>query len=582
MRRLLLLCLVIAGGGAPTAHAIPPRAAAAAHLLPRPSGQTGPRFTPGEVLVALAPGSPLRAGAAGRPVGADAALAAVLARHGISDAAELPGRRAGATAAATRFLKLTSLRADFDPEAAARDLRATGAVRAAVPNFRVNLAATFPSDPYLGRQWAIFHADDSDIQLPEAWDLEHGRAATTIAIMDLGVDTGHPDLTGKIWVNPAEVLNNLDDDGNGLVDDVTGWDFGDADNDPNPHAVIDEIGLDEGFHGTFVAGLAAAATDNGVGIAGAGWNCTIMPLKIVDTEAQMRMDAVTAAFQYVADKRPDVLSMSFVARPDSGVAEYFQALVDEALSAGVVCVAAAGNDSSDSLRYPAACAGVIAVGATDSTGARAWFSSYGAWMDVAAPGAGIWSTISRNYPFDLTSQLIYLLYFGWDGVNPYMYGDGTSMSCPLVAGVCGLIRSRAPGMTPQQVEQRLVDTGDVVAFDRPMGVKVNAWRALDGLTVAAESPLPSELRIEGVTPNPAPGPATVRFSLPQAAEVSLAVFDLSGRRVRELLRGGLPAGRHTARWDGRDTAGHAVASGFYFVRLEGTGAVATGRILVLR
>jgi subtilisin family serine protease len=582
MRRLLLPFLLAACAWPGIADAAPPRAAAAAWLLPHPALEAGPRYAPGEVLVALEPQSPLRVAADGRPAATDLALGAVLARHGLDGAAELPGRRPGTAASGTRFVKLTSWRPDFDAAAAARDLRATGAVRAAVPNFRVSFDATLPNDPYLGLQWAIFHPDDSDIQLPEAWDLEHGSAATTIAIMDLGVDTGHPDLSSKIWINPGEVLNGLDDDGNGLVDDLQGWDFGDGDNDPNPHAVIDEIGLDEGFHGTFVAGIAAAATHNGVGIAGAGWGCKVMPLKIVDTNAETRLDAITAAFQYAADKRPDVLSMSFGAKPDTGVAEYFQALVDEAVSAGVVCVASAGNDSSDSLRYPAACVGVIAVGATDSTDARAWFSSYGVWVDVAAPGAGIWSTICRNYPFDLTAQLIYYLYFGWDGVNPYMYADGTSMACPLVAGVCGLLRAHAPGLTPQQVGQRLIDTGDPIAFDRPMGVKVNAWRALDGLTVAAESRPPAALRIDGVAPSPSAGPTALRFSLPRAADVTLAVFDLSGRRVRELVRGPLTAGTHVARWDGRDAAGRAVASGFYFARLEGAGETATGRILVLR
>ena len=583
MRCLLLAALLVAAPGAVTAHAAPPRAGAAAHLLPRPATAAEPRWAAGQVLVALAPEGALRAGPDGRPQAGDAALAAALARHGLDGAVELPGRGGGRGTAVARFLKLTSARPDFDPAAAARDLRATGAVRAAVPNFAVQVDATLPGDPYLARQWAVFHPADSDVQLPEAWDLERGSAAVTIAIMDLGVDTGHPDLASKIWVNPDEDLDGVDDDGNGLVDDVQGWDFGDADNDPNPHAVIDEIGLDEGFHGTFVAGIAAAATDNGVGIAGAGWGCKVMPLKIVDTAAQTRLDAVTAAFQYAADKRPDVLSMSFGAKPDSGVADYFQALVDEALAAGVICVASAGNDSTDSLRYPAACAGVIAVGATDSTGARAWFSSFGDWVDVAAPGAGIWSTICRNYPFDFTSQLIYLLYFGWDGVAPYMYGDGTSMSCPLVAGICGLLRAHAPAITPQQAEQRLVETGDAVAFDHPIGVKVNARRALEGLTVdAAPAPVPPALRLEAVAPNPGPGPAALRFSLPRAAPVGLAVFDLSGRLVRELVREELPAGRHTARWDGRDAAGRAVASGCYFARLELAGAVATEKFLVVR
>ncbi len=562
------------GSGARLSAQVPGR-------LPSLAPPPGRRFVPGEVLVALAPGDRLLLGADGYLASRDGRVAELLARHGVARFVEFPEPRLGPAGPRTRFAKLMSARPDFDPVRAASELRASGAVRAAVPNYLVEPFTTMPNDPYLGQQWAIYDAGDADIQLPEAWDIEKGNASTVIAIMDLGVDTGHPDLTSKIWVNAGEVLNGLDDDGNGLVDDVQGWDFGDADNDPNPHAVLDDIGLDEGFHGTFVAGIAAAATNNGTGIAGAGWDCKIMPLKIVDVNGETRMDALTGAFQYVAGKRPAVLSMSFGAKPDSGVADYFQALVDQVVSAGVTCVAAAGNDSSDTLSYPAACRDVIAVAATDQTNTRAWFSNWGSWVDVAAPGTGIWSTLCRNYAIDFGSQLIYYLYFGWDGVNPYMYGDGTSMSCPLVAGVCGLLHARAPGITPQEIEARLVATGHAIASDHPIGVKVNAFRALDGLAVEAET-LPSPWLALAAAPNPFGVATTVRFVLPCTGDARLALYDVSGRLVRELVHGTLTAGPHAVIWDARDSDGRRVPSGIYFAQLAGGGAATTARLLFVR
>src|SRR5262249_40588171 len=158
------------------------------------------------------------------------------------------------------------------------------------------------------------------------------------------------------------------------------------------------------------------------GIAGAGWNCSILPLKISDSAGQLPLTAVTAAFQYATQRRVAVLNMSFGAS-GPGVPEYFQALVDAATAADVLCVAAAGNDSTDAAVYPAACNHVIAVGASDDTNARAFFSNFGTWVDVAAPGAAMWSSIATNYEVDIISQLFYILFFGWDGVNPYMSGD---------------------------------------------------------------------------------------------------------------------------------------------------------------
>ncbi len=263
-----------------------------------------------------------------------------------------------------------------------------------------------------------------------------------IGIMDTGVDLGHPDLASQIWSNPGEVPGNgVDDDGNGYVDDVKGWDFGNGDADPNPEPLfenLDSFVIDVGFHGTFVAGIAAAATGNLEGIAGAGWNCRILPLKVSNSAGEITSEAVGAAFLYATALHVPVLNMSLGGPGDPGVPEFFQALVDGASAAGVLCVAAAGNDGSETPSYPAGCTGVLAVGATDVNNVRADFSNWGGWVKVGAPGAMMWSAICRNYDVDETSQILYFYFFGWDLERPYMYGDGTSFACPLCS------RSSAP------------------------------------------------------------------------------------------------------------------------------------------
>src|SRR6185436_17359175 len=252
--------------------------------------------------------------------------------------------------------RLRATAADFDPVAVSALLRGMPEVIAAIPNYRLKLFHTFPNDPMRSLQWYVDSGDSADIELTAAWDVAKGDAATVIRIMDTGVDLGHPDLASKIWSNPAEVggTPGVDDDGNGYVDDLHGYDFGNLDADPNPEPLIDEIGLDIGFHGTFVAGIAAAATNNAVGISGASWNCKVLPLKVSNTAGTIESDAVAGAMLYAADLGIDVLNMSLGGPGDPGVPEFFQALVDDATAAGVLCVAAAGNDGVSTMSYPAA------------------------------------------------------------------------------------------------------------------------------------------------------------------------------------------------------------------------------------
>jgi subtilisin family serine protease len=493
-------------------------------------------------------------------------LDALIGSLGLSHAESLwPASASGAT----RFLRLRSDRADFDPRAAAAALRSVPGVRAAIPNLKLDLHV-LPNDPDLSDEWFIYDGGTADVRLPAAWDITKGSAAVRIGIMDTGVDLTHPDLASKIWTNPAEIPGNgIDDDGNGYIDDVHGWDFGNNDNDPNPHAVIDTVnyGLDEGFHGTFVAGLAAAATNNSEGIAGTAWNCTIVPLKVVDLAGDITTSAITAAFGYAAHQHIEVLNMSFgTSDTTGGVPAYFQALVDQATAAGVVCVASAGNDGLNNPTYPAACAGVLSVAATNSTNTRSSFSNYGPWVKVAAPGESMWSALCQNYLIDDFSQLFYEVFFGWDGFSPYMEGDGTSFSAPMVSGVCALVRSQHPTWSPAQVALQIVSSGDAVVYDEPVGIKLNAARAVSAPLVSVAPGAPATLQLASA-PNPFVAGTGIHFTLPEAGEVRLRVFDCAGRLTRELDHAVYAAGAHTRNWDGLDAAGHQVGDGIYFVEL---------------
>ena len=328
-----------------------------------------------------------------------------------------------------------------------------------------------------------------------------------------------------------------------------------------------------------VGGIASAVTHNGMGVAGAGWSCKLMGLKTTDGD-NFSLAAITMGFNYAMEELPDVISMSF----GGGYADFgfMQALVDDANAAGIICVAAAGNNDTSALMYPAACDHVISVGATNSSNQRASFSTYGAWVDVAAPGEHIWSTIQSNYEFDLMTGLLYGLLYEWDGVNPYMYCDGTSMACPLVAGVCGLVRSVAPTMTCDQMDQHLKDTGDNVNYDQPIGVKVNAYNAVNEVTTAVPEIVMGAFGLAGNHPNPFNPSTVIDFTLTQDGPARLSIHDVDGRLVKTLVQGPRGAGSHGVTWNGRDRNGESMPSGIYFVRLLSAGKTDSHKLVLIK
>ncbi|HTR97180.1 MAG TPA: S8 family serine peptidase, partial [Candidatus Acidoferrales bacterium] len=348
-------------------------------------------FEPGQVIVALAPGADLSATATGGIATRSALAASALHALALGHARML--RRSAAAKDRVELLQLRSDRADFDPVAAAAQLRTLPGVLAASPNvhFRLDIA---PNDPLFAEQWHL-GTSAAGINPQPGWALEKGSSSVLVAILDCGVDLQHADLYSKIWVNPGEIPGNgIDDDGDGYQDDVNGWDFGDGDNDPDPDPIMDpESGVDVGWHGTFVAGLAAAATNNGLGVAGVAWNCKILPCKVSDIYGDLPLSAILEAMDYAIAHNVAAINMSF-GSTDTTTRGLLQPLVDEATSAGIVCVAAAGNTGTDTPEFPAACTNVLAVASTNVSNLRSSWSNWGWYVNIAAPGENVWSTIA--------------------------------------------------------------------------------------------------------------------------------------------------------------------------------------------
>jgi subtilisin family serine protease len=254
------------------------------------------------------------------------------------------------------------------------------------PNY-LRYATAIPNDTFFSNLWGLNNAGDTDIDAPEAWDITEGNSNVVVAVLDSGVDYNHPDLFNNMWTNSGEIAGNgLDDDGNGKIDDVRGWDFVDDDNDP----------IDSDDHGTHVAGTIAAVGNNGTGITGVSWSAQIMPLRFLDAFGSGSVADAIEAIDYAIDKGAKIINASYGSYTFS-TAE--RDAIARARNADILFVAAAGNDNwnndSATKHYPSSydLTNIIAVAATDQSDSRASFSNYGATsVDVAAPGTSIFST----------------------------------------------------------------------------------------------------------------------------------------------------------------------------------------------
>jgi gliding motility-associated-like protein len=322
---------------------------------------------------------------------------------------------------------------------------------------RIPLYETFYTPDDLDtRQWNL-----SKINAVSAWDLSKGSPVVKIAIVDDAVRLTHEDLDGVKWVNPGEFAgNNIDDDGNGYIDDINGYDVADSDNNPNPPFYATNSDF---THGTHCAGIAVASTDNATGISSISFNCRVIAVKCKpDGTYGGSLPYAYEGVSYAISANADIISMSWGGYFYSNT---YQLLFDYARSLGIICVAAAGNSNTDIPMYPASYNNVISVAASMSTDQRASFSNYGTTIDVTAPGVNIWSTLAGSN-------------------SSYGYLSGTSMACPLVSGLCGLMLSADPSLSPDALENCLKSSCDPIDNLNPgyggmLGAgRINAYKAL--------------------------------------------------------------------------------------------------------
>ncbi len=333
---------------------------------------------------------------------------------------------------------------NYDAVEAARAFAQNDNVEYAQPNY-IQTVYEVPNDPLWDDLYYL-----PQIKAEAAWDLTHGDSSVVIAIIDTGVDYDHEDLQDDIWTNEAEILDGIDNDGNGKVDDIHGWDFVEsaANAAPGEDDREEDNDPDDGHgHGTMVAGLAAGVTNNGIGVASIGWNCEIMPLRAGYKNKQGTGSiislAANKAIKYAVENGASIINASWGLpvndRVTTDVMRY-------AFENNVVVVKASGNSNDSQAYLPDSAPFVLSVAAVDDRDNKAVYSNYGEWIDISAPGGnlsggrpGIITTIPDDF---------------------YTQNQGTSLSAPIVAGVCGLVRAVHPDWSAAKVMMHVVDTAD--------------------------------------------------------------------------------------------------------------------------
>ncbi len=344
---------------------------------------------------------------------------------------------------------------------AVQHYRASGLVEFAEPDYKLHAQAITPNDPEFvgGTQWSLrnLSSPGHDINAAAGWQTLNSASNIVVAIVDSGIRNTHEDLAANLWTNPKEIADNgLDDDGNGIVDDVHGIN------------AINSTGniMDDAGHGTHVAGIVGAAGNNGVGIAGVAWKVQLMACKFLDNAGNGDTSDAIRCIDYARRNGAHIINASW------GGTDYSAALntaIANARAAGIIVVTAAGNDSVniDSTPLYPACFTldniVVVAGTSRADVVDSSYSNYGPInVDLCAPGTGIYSTWNS-----------------WDGA--YTYLSGTSMAAPHVAGVLALMKARFPAMSSAQLIARLYSTVDIIpalAGKCKTGGRVNLGRAL--------------------------------------------------------------------------------------------------------
>lgn len=353
-----------------------------------------------------------------------------------------------------------------EPDAALKLLRKSNYVELVEPNYIYRINRT-PNDPDYGLLWGLRNLGELDskgsrglrgvdLNAELAWDTTTGSKDVVVAIIDTGIDFSIPDLKNNAWVNKAEAkgTRGVDDDQNGYVDDINGYDFASNDSDPT----------DDHGHGSHCAGTIGAEGNDGRGLVGVNWNVSLMAIKFMDAKGGGSLSAAVKSIDYARKMGAKILNNSW---GGGAYSEILKQVIDETRLADQVFIAASGNESANTDRtpvYPASYGvdNIISVAAIDNRGELAYFSNYGfKSVHLAAPGVNILSTVPG-------------------GTDTH---SGTSMAAPHVSGVAALLVAENPNQTYSQIKQRLL------SYVRPVrslqgkvktGGMVDAYYALTG------------------------------------------------------------------------------------------------------
>jgi len=331
-------------------------------------------------------------------------------------------------------------------------------LRYAEPNYLAQIADTIPSDPGWRDQYGL-----KNIRAPQGWEITTGSSSVTIAIIDTGIDYSHLDLAGKI---------------------VGGIDIVNGDNNPQ----------DDNGHGTHVAGIAGAVSDNGLGVAGVSWGARLMPVKVLNAAGRGGYADVAEGIIWAADHGAQIINLSLGGDQPS---QTLQDAVDYAASQGIVIVAASGNTGRNFVLYPARYPNVIAVAATDSSNARAGISHYGPELDLSAPGISIYSTAPGGYG----------------------YRSGTSMAAAFVSGLAAILRGVPGNGSPAAITQQMENTAlDLGATGRDDFYGYGLIQMDAAIQLVWQTATPTSISPTPISPTPVPStslPARSFSSLPE-------------------------------------------------------------------
>lgn len=356
---------------------------------------------------------------------------------------------------------------DVDLAQAQATLARTEGVIYAEPNYIITLDI-IPNDPGYSQQW-----HQEKIAAPLAWNITTGSSSVVVAVIDSGVDIDHQDLAANIWHNSREIAGNgKDDDGNGFVDDYSGYNF-------NNYPSGGGSDVNDGYgHGTHLSGIIAGVGNNNLGICGVLWQARIMAVKFVQASGSGSVADASQAIRYAATNGAQVLNLSFGTPNDSST---LKDAINYALGRGCVIVASTGNENSSAPKYPAAYSGVLAVGATDQNDQKAGFSNYPSYIFMAAPGVNIYSTAAGN---------------------GYRLGTGTSQAAPLVAAAAALLRSIRTDLNRDDITNLLKNGADDIGasgYDNETGWgRLNLNKSLAALGYHQDLSAPT---VEIITPS---------------------------------------------------------------------------------